>query len=305
MSFQAFLQEIEKGLPLPVYLLHASDPFLHREAMELIKRLVPEDARDFNLEIFDLSAIGDESPSFEQIIDIANAIPFFSSRKFLILENSQKISQKDLKKLELYISNPSPDSVLIMLHEGAISKGLRALGRELKIIALDIKETEISYWLKQRARMRGVEISNEAADYLIGLIGPDLGLLSAEVEKIFLLGKQRVDVDDISDIIAGSRFYSTFDLVDALREKDAERVFRIYRMLKETEEHYSLVGALNWQYGRNMVSEDRPAGDEYFYQVFELLNRADIDIKSSGRTFPMEYLLIKLLRLQKGHSPSW
>ena len=28
----------------------------------------------------------------------------------------------------------------------------------------------------------------------------------------------------------------------------------------------------------------------------ELLNKADIDIKSSGRNFPMEYLLVKLLR---------
>jgi len=43
---------------------------------------------------------------------------------------------------------------------------------------------------------------------------------------------------------------------------------------------------------------------EYLLNVFGLLNQADIEIKSSGRNFPMEYLLIKLLRLQGLRSPS-
>lgn len=60
MSFQTFFREIEKGLPLPVYLLYTSDKFLHREAMDAIKKLVPEGERDFNLHLFDLS--GDENP---------------------------------------------------------------------------------------------------------------------------------------------------------------------------------------------------------------------------------------------------
>ncbi|MEW6215963.1 MAG: DNA polymerase III subunit delta, partial [Nitrospirota bacterium] len=288
MSFQAFLQEIEKGLPSQVYLLYASDPFLHREAVDAIKRIIPEEERDFNLHIFDLSMSGQEN-ILEKVLEVANTVSFFRRRRFLILENFQKISQRDLKKLESYISNPSPVSVLIMLHEGALKKGLRESLKKLKAIALDIKETDIPYWLKQRAKIKGVEISDEVADYLIGLIGSDLGLLSAEIEKISLLGKQRIDVDDISDIITGGGGYSPFDLVEALGKRDADRVFRTYKALRETTEVYSLVGVLNWQYGRNLPHSP--------LRVFDLLNSADIDIKSSGRTFPMEYLLIKLLRL--------
>lgn len=79
MSFQAFLKEVEKGLPSPVYLLQASDPFLHREAVETIKSLVPETERDFNLQIFDLSPSGEEGVTLGQILDVANTVSFFGA----------------------------------------------------------------------------------------------------------------------------------------------------------------------------------------------------------------------------------
>ena len=91
-----------------------------------------------------------------------------------------------------------------------------------------------------------------------------------------------------------------FELVDALKERDAEKIFTVYKALRETAEDYSLIGALNWQYGRKLHPRMTPAEKEHLLRIFELLNKADIDIKSSGRNFPMEYLLVKLLRLKAG-----
>ncbi len=299
MSFQTFLKEIDKGLPAPVYLFYAQDPFLCREAIEAIRRLVPPTERDFNLHVFDLSMPGDEPMTFAQILDVANTVSFFGGRRFtLCIGNPQKLLKKDQERLNSYISKPAPGSVFVLLHNGALSKEAREKFQALKPLSLDIRESEIPHWIKQRAKVKGLEISDEASDYLIGLIGPDLSLLSSEIEKISLLGKQAIDVDDILDIVTGGRLYSIFDLVDALREKDAEQVFAIYKTMRETAEDYSLIGALNWLYARKLHSRNSRAENEYLLRVFELLNKADIDIKSSGRTFPMEYLLVKLLRLQ-------
>lgn len=298
MSFQTFLNEIEKGLPSPVYLLYASDPFLNREAIRAIKKLVPEEEREFNLHIFDFSTEADGKTSFEQILDVANTVPFFGKRRFIVLlGNLQGFSKRDIKRLDSYVSNPAPRSVLLIFHEGSLKKEMRERFRVLKIMPLDVRESEIPSWIMQRARLKGIEISDDEADYMLGLIGPDLGLLSAEIEKIALLGKHRVCVDDISEIIGGEGFYTPFDLVEALEAKNAEKVFRIYKALRETTEDYSLIGILNWLYGRKLSARSRQKGDEYFLRVFEILNKADIDIKSSGRDFPMEYLLVKLLRL--------
>jgi DNA polymerase III delta subunit len=298
MSFQAFLNEIEKGLPSLVYLFHASDIFLNREAIKVIKKLVPEGERDFNLHLFDFSREADEKTPFEQIFDTVNTVPFFGKRRFVIwLGNLKGFSKKDLKRLESYISNPAPHSVLFLFHEGVLKKEMRENFRGVDTISLDMRETEIPSWICHRAKLKGLEMSDDVADYLLGLKGPDLGLLSAEIEKISLLGKQRVSVDDISEVIEGGGFYTPFDLVDALEEKNADKVFRIYKVLKETTESYTLIGILNWLYGRNLSARSRTKGNKYLLKVFEVLNKADIDIKSSGRDFPLEYLLVKLLRI--------
>lgn len=298
MSFHAFLKEIEKGLPSPVYLLSASDPFLHREAIVEIKKLVPNEEREFNLHIFDFSIGADEKTSFEQVLDVANTVPFFAKRRFVVsLGNLQKLSRNDLKRLDAYVSNPSPYSVFVLCHEGIFKKEMRERFRGVKIMSIDIREADIPSWLKYRGRLKGLEISDDVADYLLGTIGLDFGLLSAEIEKISFLGKQKVCVDDISDIIQGEGFYTPFDLVEALEEKNTERVFRIYKALRQTTETYNIIGILNWLYGRHLLLKRKQRGDEYFSKVFEILNRVDIDIKSSGRDFPMEYLLVKLLRL--------
>jgi len=305
MSFQTFLDVVEKGLPAPVYMFYASDLFLLREAMDEIKRLVPETERDFNFHTFDLTVQGEDSITLEQILNVANTVSFFSGRRFTILSgNIQKLLKKDLERLQLYIANPAEGSVFVILHSGLLSKDAREKFKALKPVSLDMRESEIPFWIKKRARIKGIEISDNAIDFLIGLHGPDLGLLASEIEKISLIGKEKVDTDDISEIVTGGRLYSIFDLTNALRERDPGRVFRLYKTLRETSDDYSLIGALNWQYGRHIHSGGNQAENEYLLRVFELLNSVDKDIKSSGRIFPMEYLLIKLLRLQEGRLPS-
>jgi DNA polymerase III delta subunit len=305
MSFQTFLDVVEKGLPAPVHMFYASDLFLLREAMDEIKRLVPETERDFNFHTFDLTVQGEDSITLEQILNVANTVSFFSGRRFTVLSgNIQKLLKKDLERLHVYITNPAEGSVFVILHSGLLSKDAREKFKALKPVSLDMRESEIPFWIKKRAQIKGMEISDNAIDFLIGLHGPDLGLLASEIEKISLLGKEKVHADDISEIVTGGRLYSIFDLTNALRERDPGRVFRIYKTLRETSDDYSLIGALNWQYGRHIHSGGNQAENEYLLRVFELLNSVDKDIKSSGRIFPMEYLLIKLLRLQEGRLPS-
>ncbi len=131
----------------------------------------------------------------------------------------------------------------------------------------------------------------------MGSIGNDLGLLSAEIEKISLLGKKKIEVDDMTDILAVSKDYNAFDMVKALMRKDADTVFRIYSTLKNALEDHALVGVLNWQYGQQLYTGNIKKSKDYFLKIFEILTTTDIDLKSSGRRFPLEYLLIKLLRL--------
>jgi len=294
MSIKHFIQEIEKGLKSPVYFLYADDPYLLKEASTMGAKTVPEGERDFSLSVFDFDGI-EEMPPFEQVLDVVNTVPFMVKQRVVIIENIQEIARKELQPLERYILDPSPYSVLMLFHKGGPKAHFRELLKKVKTIPLDIRPQELSFWIKEKARQKGLEVTDQAIEYLLGAVGPDVGLISSELEKFTLIGKRRIDAGDIVGIVRGSSDYDAFDLVNALREKDPERVFRVARSLQETQESYGLLGAINWHYSR-MSSRDKGRA-AYYHRVFELLNEADIRIKSSGGTFPLEYLLVKLLQI--------
>jgi len=289
MSIKNFIDEAEKGLKSPAYILHAGDSYLLREALFHMKQAIPEDRRDFLLTVFDMDS--PEAPPLEQVIDVLRTVPFFGGRKTVVMDNSQKLLKKDIEILARYLEKPSPDAALVLLCAGDLKKTLKDALAGAKAIALDIREKEIPAWLLQRAASRGIRLTPAAVEYLIGTVGPEAGLLASEVEKLAVSGKKTLDAPDIKEIVTGSGGYDVFDLIDALRAKNADRVFRIYRSLSEVQDPYGLVGALNWHYERASSKwKDRE-------KVFSILNEADVMMKSSGGAYPVEYLLARLLRL--------
>ncbi|MDO9288626.1 MAG: DNA polymerase III subunit delta [Thermodesulfovibrionales bacterium] len=297
MSIKNFLQEIDKGLTSPVYLLYADNQYLLEEALFAVKRTIPEAETDFNINVFDMDS-ADETPTPEQITGTLNTVSFFGGRRYVVVKNLQKFPGKDFKKFQPYIANPSPAAALIMLHSGTMKKELKENTKGIKAICLDIREQDLPFWIKDKARQKGLSIKDDAIEYLIGIIGTDIGLLSSEVEKLACIGNETITINDIREIVEGSRDYSAFDLTRALREKDAPKVFRIYKVLSETAEPYTILGAINWQYSQMFIqTKDKNSREDYFHKAFELLNDADIRIKSSGGAYPLEYLLVRLLKL--------
>lgn len=296
MSIKTFLQEIDKGLTSPAYLLYADNEYMIEEALSSVKKTIPETEMPFNFNVFDMDS-ADSIPTVGEITDTLNTVSFFGSRRYVVVRNLQKISAKELKKFQSYIANPSPNSVLLMSYTGALKKELKESTKGLKSICLDIRENDLPVWIKENIRQKGITIKDDAVEYLIGVVGDDIGLLSSEIEKLASFGNEKITITDIKEIVEGSRDYSVFDLTNALREKNIEKVFRIYRTLSETTEPYNLLGAINWQYSRMSMQANNTRQRKDFSRAFELLNDADIQIKTSGGAYPMEHLLIRLLQL--------
>lgn len=294
MSIKHFIREAGKGLKSPVYFLYSEEAYLLREASEAASETLPDGEREFGLHIFDLSG-ADEKPSFDQISDVLNTMPFTGERKIVVVENVQDLAKKDMGKLDLYAANPSPYAVLLLLHLGSPKAQFKEFMKKTKAISLDLRQQDFPHWIRERAGQKGLVLTERAVEYLLGSVGADVGLLSSEIEKCALIGKRPIDREDLVRIVSGSSDYSVFDLVAAIRDKDAERVFRIAGTLRENSDSYILLGAINWHYSR-LFSNDR-GRKEYYERVFGLLHEADIGIKTSGGAYPLEYLLVKLLRL--------
>lgn len=294
MSIKHFIQEVEKGLRLQVYLLYADGPFLLREASQMVSATIPEAEKSFSFNSFDLEDLDGKVP-LEHMLDTANTLPFMGGRRIVVISNIQEIAKKDSPKLEAYIANPSPSSVLVLLHTGGLKSQFKDLTKKVKAIPLDVRQQDLPLWIRENARPKGLDLTSEAIEYLIGVTGGDIGLISSELEKFTVLGSKSIGLEDIRGLIKFNADYDAFDLVNGLKERDAEKVFRIARVLLESQEPYTLIGAINWHYGQ-IASREKGRNTTHYQRVFEILNDADIGIKTSGGSYPFEYLLIRLLR---------
>jgi DNA polymerase-3 subunit delta len=286
VSIKQFRQEISQGLPAPAYLLTAPDPFVLYEAMSLV-RDANQAAESFNMDIFDLKA--DSPRPMEEILDALNTLPFMQARRVVIIRNLQKIAKKDAKRLEAYLKAPAETTLMVMLFEGTGPKIFDpAVMKAMTVITLAVSERELPSWISERAKMKGVDLTPRAVEYLLNAVGTDLGMLSSEIEKLVTSGEKGVvDIDDIRETVYAGAEYTAFDLIDALRKGNSREVFRIFEKLNKTVEPQMLLGALNWHYSRQAAG---PA-------TFRRLHEADAAIKRS-HSFAIEDLLVRLLQKQ-------
>lgn len=290
MSLNHYITEIKRGLQSPVYLLYGNSHFLLKEALFITYSIVPEGNREFCLDVFDMEE-GDRH-SIDDIVDIMNTIPFLGGKRFIIIENAQSMKQKELSTINNYISNPSPYSVLVLLYLGKLKDDFKKLSQKIRSISVDVRPQDIPSWTKEKALQKGIELTDGSIDYLIGITGQDIGLISSELEKLALLGKKQVDVTDISSLIKSEGDFDVFDLIEALKRKNKVEAFRVLKKLLDLAEPYSILGALNWYFNR-LIEESKLKDSQ---KIFSLLHETDFSIKVSGGRYPLEYFLIRLLQ---------
>src|SRR4030067_330685 len=251
-------KEIQKGLPGPLYFLWSKENIFLTEALsEAVNVIIPSHQRDFNYDVFYPSS----NP--QEIFDAALTLPF-----------------------------------------------------------LEIKDREVPALLKQAAVKKGIKLSESAAEYLIEAVGPDIGLLTMELEKLALSGRKIIEEKNIMASVGITRKYIPFNLVDALIAGKKTKAFRILKTLLEGKSAVEMppliLGALNrhyrqfyelwkskgkrppkmWDSTFRILSKYLPnVTQETFNKIFQILHKADLEIKTFTRPeVVLEMLLIKLLR---------
>jgi DNA polymerase-3 subunit delta len=105
---------------------------------------------------------------------------------------------------------------------------------------------QLPQWVRREAKERGLALSDEAAEALVELAGPDLGAVVQEMEKISLLAGRgkRLQADEVEWAVGGgARRHSVFELADAVSRRDGRRALLVLRgVLAEGERPLALLG---------------------------------------------------------------
>lgn len=216
--------------------LGANDFLIEDEQDKVLSRCR---SRDDGLDLIDLDG---SDASFFEIETALLSTGMFSNSKVVRIRRVDKMQVEDQNRLAGAITGMSGDTVVLL--SAAKLDGRGKLMRTLRSCAI-IKEFKNLYqrdaigWCRDRARHYRLRLGPREADLLVQLTGTDQSRIDKELEKISLYLNSPdsvVSMETIARVAGTGGEAVTFDLLDAIGDRDAAGAVRVLRRLLEAGE---------------------------------------------------------------------
>ncbi len=231
VTHQDVIQNIKGGHYHPIYLLHGEEPFYIDEIVNYISNnALDESERDFNQTILYAK---DTQPI--QVVDTASRLPMMAERQVVIVKEAQEFKKSSQWEVfEQYFSAPSPQTILVFAHKykkfDKRSKMYKLLAKNALIFeSKGVKDYELPKWVRTYVQSKNQQITDKGIALICEFVGNDLSRLSNELEKLFLLVEEGVQITgkDIEKNIGISKDYNVFELVNAVLDTDFPKAIKI------------------------------------------------------------------------------
>ena len=227
-----------------VYVLMGEEPYycdiIENELLE--KVLTPEE-KDFNLTVMYAS-----DTSVQAVVEAARRYPVFAEKQLVIVREAQLFRSLDL--LESYISNPAPETVLVIRFTGKSADKRSSFYKNLSknsnvevFESVAVKADRMWSWVVDYLREKGIAITDRDAVLMAEYAGNNLRRMQLELDKLIQSLPPKIKcitANDIEKVIGISREFSTFELCSAICNKDKEKAYRIAHHLGSNPKQYPL-----------------------------------------------------------------
>lgn len=229
VTFGSLKAQLAKRQYAPVYLLHGEEGYFIDELVKLFEEILPVEERDFNLYTMYAPQV-----SADDVMDACRRYPMMSEYQVVILKEAQAVRAEYINRLHLYASQPSLTTILVICCRGAQAKA-KDLIAEMKAhggVVFESKrvdERNIGGLISEVVRSKGLNIESKGLAMLRDYVGADLSRLYNEIDKLAnILGEgAMITPECIEKNVGVSKDYNNFELVDAIAQKDALKVFTI------------------------------------------------------------------------------
>ncbi|MCK4245320.1 MAG: hypothetical protein KAX20_06825 [Candidatus Omnitrophica bacterium] len=152
MTYPQLLHNLERGRIEPFYIIWAEDDYLIKEALKRIKETLSEGKED----IFNYHNFSGRETDSAAILNIAKTLPFATERRFVVVEEVEKLKISERKKLFSYLTNPVSSTTLFLFIKGKPSEPfssthlIRLKKGDFGQIAKKIKPFDLTLWLEKK-----------------------------------------------------------------------------------------------------------------------------------------------------------
>ena len=242
---------------LPIHLILGDEQLLVEKALsELVKQALGGPTSGFNHS----SYLAGDTPL--TAMSTARTIPMMVRRQVVLIREFGNANKELCEAILEYLGSPSASTLLILTGRklppagGKVNNRVKKIGKVSRFRAGSIKPIPFAV---DYARKQGCRLEHGAARLLIQLVGSNLGVVRAEIEKLICYiggeGSIKVEaVEAICSVVAEARIW---DLTDALIRRDTDKAMAAaHRMLEDGQASHRLLSTVTWQFREILQLQD-------------------------------------------------
>ena len=224
---QKLLQDIKKQEFSRIYLLCGEEAYLRKQYRDKMKEALTDTEDTMNHHYFEGKDI-----RIEEIIDLAETLPFFASRRVIIIENSGWF-QKGGDKMADYLSAVSETTFFVFVEtqidkRSKLYKAVKNFGRISEFAHQD--EQTLKRWILGMLKKEDKNITAANLQLLLECTGTEMANIKTETEKLlcYTLGKAEITKEDIEEICIKRVQNQIFDMINAIADRNQKRALELY-----------------------------------------------------------------------------
>jgi len=210
----------ENGYVKPAYLIHGSDSAKIDQARTRLRQRAENESGVGGLEVFE-PADGRGSPDAEGLAASIGALSLMPGRRYLLADPIEKWGKNQAAAVAEALLAASEETTVVLIARGKVPAGIADAVKKIGGETLNYEAPEggrLPVYLIEGAAAREVELTPEAARFMIARMGESLPRLGAELDRLALWAGPggMVDVEDLEEMVADTSETSSFALGDAV-----------------------------------------------------------------------------------------
>ena len=220
-------EDIKSGNLKQVYLLFGEESYLKKQYKNKLSRAILPEDDTVNYAYYEGKGI-----RAEELIDLAETLPFFAERRLIVVENSGFFKNASPELADYMKSLPETVCFVFVEDEvdkrGKMYKTVKAKGRVTELSRQD--EKTLLYWIAANVKKEGKKMREADAKFLLSKVGTDMENIRKELEKLFsyTLGQEEITVQDMNDICTTQITNKIFDMIEAVAAKRQKKALDYY-----------------------------------------------------------------------------
>ena len=250
MSLEILKKQLADNKISGIYVFTGKEDYLKKFYIGKIKAVLGLSEDD----AFNYLCVNAEGLFGLQVDDYCQSAPVFAEKKLLYISCFDCDELKpDLADVFLNLNNSFPDWCVIIVDEQStehpVSKSFAAeLLKGTKDISLKVdvplrSRAELCAWILRHAKAENIEMTGDAAEYLLSVTDNNMYNLTSEMAKLFA-ASERVDEALIDKMVIKTVDASVFDLTDAILACDAAKALEMLSDLYGKTEDVIIMGTV-------------------------------------------------------------